>query len=116
MTSGQTVNGTIITSGGTLANSRAPFMCLQAGDKGVRTIDSIVFEGTGDIGLISLVLVKMIARHSIRSIDAPTEVDYFKDVSQIPQILDDAYLNLICCPFGTVANAPIYGYISTAFI
>jgi hypothetical protein len=110
----QSVNGTII-SGGVYANSRAPFMALQDGDAGVRSVQSIWFD-VGDIGLISLVLVKPIARHTIRGIDAPVERDFYMEMSSIPEIKDDAYLNLIALPAGTVAAAPIYGYIKTVWI
>ena len=54
-------------------------MALQDGDTGVRTVDSITFNGVGDIGLISLVLVKPIATHYIRGIDAPVENRFFDD-------------------------------------
>lgn len=112
----QIVNGTILSSGGAVANARAPFMALQAGDTGVRTVDSVVFEGVGDIGLIALALVKPLARHSIRGIDAVVETDFFMDAAQIPEIRDDAYLNLICLPSGTLAAAPIYGWIKTLWM
>lgn len=111
----QIVNGTILSSGGAIANSRAPFMALQEGDTGVRRATSITFGGTGDIGLISLALVKPIAKHYIRGIDAPTEQDFFVDAAQIPVIPDDAYLNLLCCPAGSVSAAPIHGYIKTTW-
>lgn len=109
----QIVNGTVITSAGAVVNSRGPFMALQDGDTGVRQVDSILFLGTGDIGLISLALVKPIARHSIRGIDAPTEQDFYADSSQLPVIEDDAYLNLIALPAGSLSAAPIYGFIRT---
>lgn len=109
----QIVNGTIITSGGAVANSRAPFMALQEGDSGVRTIDSVVFEGTGDIGLISLVLVKQLGETYIREITAPHERDFSMDMGSMPIIEDDAYLNFICLPVGTLSGAPIMGYIRT---
>lgn len=109
----QIVNGTIITSGGAVANSRAPFMALAPGDSGVRQIDSIVFEGVGDIGLIALALVKPLARHAIRGINAPAEQCYLMDGANIPEIEDDAYLNLVALPAGTLAAAPIHGYIKT---
>jgi hypothetical protein len=112
----QIVNGTILTSGGAVANSRGPFMALQNGDTGVRSVDSVVFEGVGDIGLVSLALVKPIAKHYIRAVDAPAEQDYFKDASLLPEIKDDAYLNLIALPAGTLSAAPIYGYIRTVWI
>lgn len=109
----QIVNGTIITSGGAVANSRAPYMALQEGDSGVRTIDSVVFEGTGDIGLISLVLVKQLGETYIRETTAPHERDFSMDMGSMPIIEDDAYLNFICLPVGTLSGAPIMGYIRT---
>ena len=63
-----------------------------------------------DVGLFTLVLVKPLAQMSIRGIDAPVEVDYLKDFSNCPRVEDDAYLNFIVHPGGTLANAPIHGY------
>ena len=108
----QIVNGTIITSAVDV-NARAPFMGLQEGDSGVRTIDSVVFEGTGDIGLISLVLVKQLGETYIRETTAPHERDFSMDMGSMPIIEDDAYLNFICLPVGTLSGAPIMGYIRT---
>ena len=108
----QIVNGTIITSAVNV-NARAPFMGLQEGDSGVRTIDSVVFEGTGDIGLISLVLVKQLGETYIRETTAPHERDFSMDMGSMPIIEDDAYLNFICLPVGTLSGAPIMGYIHT---
>lgn len=109
----QIVNGTIVSSAGSVANSRAPFMALQEGDTGVRTMDSIIFEGVGDIGLISMALVKPIAGHYIRDITAPAERDLSMDRGALPIIKDDAYLNMVALPVGTLAAAPIMGYIKT---
>ena len=89
---------------------------MQEGDKGIRSIEGITFLGTGDIGLISIALVKVVARHSIRGIDAPVEQDYFMMSSQMPTIADDAYLNIIACPAGSLSGAPIHGYIKTVNI
>lgn len=112
----QIVNGTIITSAGSTNNSRAPFMALQEGDTGVRTVDSVLFEGTGDIGLISIALVKPIADSYIRGIDAPHERDFSVDMGSLPIIADDAYINLLSLPAGTLAGAPIMGYIKTLWV
>ena len=112
----QIVNGTIISSCGATINSVAPFIPMQRGDKGIRSIEGITFLGTGDIGLISIALVKVVATHSIRGIDAPVEQDYFMTSSQMPMIADDAYLNIICNPAGSVSGAPIHGYIKTVNI
>ena len=112
----QAVNGTIITSAGAVNNSRAPFMALQEGDTGVRTIDSIVFEGVGDIGLISIALVKVIAESYIRDTTAPHERDFSTDQGSLPIIKDDAYINLLSLPNGSLSGAQILGYIKTLFV
>jgi len=112
----QAVNGTIITSAGAVKNSRAPFMALQEGDTGVRTVDSIVFEGIGDIGLISIALVKVIAESYIRDTTAPHERDFSMDMGSLPIIKDDAYLNLLGLPNGSLSGAPIMGYIKTLWV
>lgn len=111
----QAVNGTILSSAGAAVNSRGPFMTLQAGDTGVRTVDSVTFNGIGDIGLMALVLVKPLASFSIRGIDAACEADYLEDSPSLPIIADDAYLNMICLPSGTLSGAQIHGLIETAF-
>jgi hypothetical protein len=110
----QTINGTIITAAPSTSQSAGPFLPLQIGDKGVKTIDSVTFL-SADVGLISFVLVAPIENHQIRSIDAPAERVPFVDFADLPIIEDDAYLNLICCPQGNLSGAPIHGYIQTVW-
>jgi hypothetical protein len=111
----QFVNGTIITTASATANCNGPFIPLQTGDTGIRSIESVTMSGS-DVGLFSLVLVKPLAQMSIRGIDAPVEVDYFKDFGGgMPKIEDDAYLNFICHPVGTLNAANINGYIETVW-
>jgi len=111
----QFVNGTILHSlaaGAAYANN-GPFLTLQNGDTGVRSVQSVTIGGIGDVGLFALVLVKPLATFALRGIDAPTEVDYLTDFSALPEILDDAYLNFIALPSGTLSGAPIHGMIET---
>jgi hypothetical protein len=108
----QVVNGTIISTSAATNKSAGPFLPLQAGDTGVQKIDSVQFL-TPDVGLIAFVLVKPIMQLAIRTNDAPAEHVCFTDYAQLPTIADDAYLNLICMPQGTLANAPIHGTIQT---
>ncbi len=110
----QVVNGTIITSAPATAGCRGPFIPLQVGDTGVRLIESVTFL-TGDVGLISLVLVKPIASASIYDTTAPPEKDYLIDHGIMPVIADDAYLNMICHPVGTLASAALNGEIETVW-
>lgn len=114
----QVVNGTIInTQQKQVAGTKTavgPFLPLQRGDKGVRSIDSIQFF-QGDIGLVSLVLVVPIENINLRGIDAPSERTPVVDFTDLPQIQDDAYLNLICCPNGSLSGAPLHGYLQTVY-
>jgi hypothetical protein len=110
----QLVNGTIITSAVATNLCVGPFLQLQDGDTGVQKIDSVTFL-TADIGLIAFVLVKPITNHSIRTIDSAAERSCFIDHAQLAEIKDDAYLNLIALPQGTLAAANIFGYIQTVW-
>jgi hypothetical protein len=108
----QVVNGTIISTSAATAKSAGPFIPLQFGDTGVQSIESITFL-TADVGLISLVLVKPLMQMAIRDITAPAEHVCLNEYSQLPTVEDDAYLNFICLPQGTLAAAPIHGTIKT---
>ncbi len=113
----QIVNGTILhsqQSGASYVNN-GPFLSLQIGDTGVRSVQSVTIGGVGDVGLFALVMVKVIASISLRGIDAPTEIDYLTDMASLPEIKDDAYLNFIVLPNGSLSGAPIHGLIETTW-
>lgn len=113
----QFVNGTILHSmraGAAYVNS-GPFLSLQLGDTGVQSVQSVTIGGIGDVGLFALVLVKPLATFALYGIDAPTEVDYLTDMASMPEIKDDAYINLIALPNGTLSGAPIHGVIETTW-
>ena len=113
----QVVNGTILHSqgSGTAYVNNGPFIPLQRGDTGVRSVESVTIGGIGDVGLFSLVLVKPLATFSLFGADSATEVDYLTDMAALPEIKDDAYLNIIALPNATLAGAPIIGIIETAW-
>jgi hypothetical protein len=113
----QFVNGTILHSqqAGAAYVNNGPFLTLQKGDSGVQSVQSVTIGGIGDVGLFSLVMVKPLATFSLVGIDAPTEVDYFTDMASMPEIVDDAYLNLIALPNGTLSGAPINGILETTW-
>ena len=110
----QVVNGTIITSAPNTARSSGPFIALQAGDTGVKQIDSVTFL-SADVGLIAFVLVKPVELHTVRTIDAPTERTPITDMCSLPVIEDDAYLNLIANTQASFQNAPFHGTITTVW-
>lgn len=104
----QVTTGTIITTAPATNGTAGPFLPLQQGDTGVRKIDAVTFI-TGDVGLITLVLVKPLATISVHDITAPVERDFLVDGISMPQIQDDAYLNFIVYPSGTLASAQLLG-------
>jgi hypothetical protein len=112
----QAVNGTVISSAGSVPNSIGPFMALQEGDKGVSSVEAIQFMGTGDIGLISLAIVKPVYQQVINNNTAPVETLPIISKSALPIIQDDAYLNIIVLPNGSIQGATILGAIKTTWI
>lgn len=105
----QVVNGTIIHSAPT-ATGRGPFIPLQAGDKGVQSVQSVTMDGVGDVGLFALVLVKPITNLHVPRFDAPAEVDSLKDHAKLPVVQDDAYLNLIGHGVGSSSGIVFHAY------
>jgi len=108
------VNGSIVTSDRAINAARGPFIPLQVGDTGVRSIESVTMLGA-DVGLFTLVLVKPLADFQLRGVDAPVEVDYLKDFSTAPVIKDDAYLNWICCPAASLSGVALHGDIKVVW-
>jgi len=108
----QTVYGTLINTAPATARCNGPFIPLQPGDTGVRSIDSVNFLQT-DIGLVTFVLVKPIDSLNLVQTTAWGERQNPIHFSKLPVIKDDAYLNLICTSNGTLAAAPMHGYIQT---
>lgn len=103
-------NGQIVTSQVNANAPSGPFLTLQSGDTGVRSIESVTMLGA-DVGLFSLVLVKPLAQTQIRGVDAAVEVDHLTDKANLVQIQDDAYLNWIVCPQGSLSGVSIFGDI-----
>jgi hypothetical protein len=111
-----TAIGTIVTSAITpVAQSAGPFIGLQAGDSGVRTIDSVQMISGTDVGLFTLVLVKPLITTQILEQTAPVEESLLVEKGSMPEIKDDAYLNWICMPNGSLSGVSFFGTIQTNF-
>lgn len=108
------VNGTILTTQ-QAGLGRAVFLTLQSGDRGVRSIEAVQCTAGTDVGLFTMVLVKPLASISLREITAPVEKDFFLDEKNLPVIVDDAYLNFITCPMGSLSSAALNGIIETVW-
>lgn len=83
-----------------LANGYGPFIPLQDGDRGIRSIESITFSAANG-GIAALVLVHPITHFFVRELVSPFEREFFKDMASIPRIQEGAYVNLIARPTGT---------------
>jgi hypothetical protein len=110
-----TANGSIITSAVGSAISSGPFIGLQSGDKGVRSVESVTFPSLTDVGLFSLVLVKPLLTSALLEQTAPSEVVPIAHQSQIPRIYDDAMLSLIVLPNGSLSGVAFHGEIETTW-
>lgn len=103
------VLGTITTSALSVGqNTAGPFITLQAGDEGVRSIESVQMNGV-DTGFFSIVLVKQLTETQIRGIDAPVEKDHLLHSNQLPRIYDNAFLGFLALPNGTLAATAVIG-------
>lgn len=111
-----TAIGTIVTSAVTpVATSSGPFIGLQRGDTGVRSIESVQMISGPDVGLFTLVLVKPLITSQILEQTAPVEESLFTEKGSVPEIKDDAYLNWICMPNGSLSGVSFFGTITTNF-
>lgn len=109
----QTVSGTIVTSATIpTVGCFGRFVPLQSPDTGVLSIDSITVINP-DVGLLAVVMVKSIATFQILENVVPSQYDTWNDFSMLPIIADDAYLNFICQPTGSLAGSQIIGNIHT---
>ena len=106
--------GSIVSTAPATQGCAGPFLPLQAGDTGVRSIEGVTMLGP-DVGLFTLVLVRALETLSLRGIDAPSEYNCFTDSACLSRIQDDAYLNFICLPQGTLNATALHGYIQTVW-
>jgi hypothetical protein len=108
-TNNATAIGSVLNAATATAGANGPFVPLQAGDTGVRSVESMTFLTGTDVGLASVVLVRPIASGMLRGIDAPVEVDFLTDRPSLPRFYDGAFLNILAFPNGSFAAAPFHG-------
>ncbi len=110
-----TAIGTIATSERSTLGVTGDFVALQQGDYGVQSVETIEFI-TGDTGVCAVVLVKPIVTLAIQEITAPCLYDLWFEMGVLPEIRNNAYLNMIVKPSGNLAGATtntIFGEITT---
>jgi len=97
-----------------LTGSVWPFIPLASWDKWVRKVNSITFTWA-NWWLWAIVLVKPLATFTINEITAPSETNYIKDMTSIPEIKNWAFINFIGIPWWNVSWWPIFWTIKTIF-
>lgn len=110
-----TANGSILSSDTGATISASPFIPLQSGDLGVRSIESVTVTSGSEVGLFALVLVKPLLTSVLLEQTAPTDVVPHAFQAQMPRIYDDAFLNLITLPNGSLSGVAFHGEIETIF-
>lgn len=105
-----TVIGSVTGSNTATINASNPFIGLQSGDSGVRSIQSVTMQGV-DVGLMSLILVKPLVQTCFREITVPYEKDFLIPTMDLIRIYDNAFLNFVCLPGGTLAATTLTGSI-----
>lgn len=96
--------GTIAASSSITGNATNPFIPLQHGDSGVRSIESVTMLSTTD-GLFSLILVAPICNFIFQNKVLWSERDLILSQNQMPKIYDDAFLSYVC-----LCNSTMNGY------
>lgn len=110
-----TANGSIMTSNTGAAVSSSPFIPLQSGDTGVRSVESVTFPGVTDVGLFALVLVKPLVTGALLEQTAPSELVPVSHQNQLPRIYDNAFLGLLTLPNGSLSGISYFGEIKTVW-
>jgi len=111
--SAQAIVGSLTGSIAAPFQAQAPFIGLQAGDSGVRSVESVQMNGA-DTGLFAIVLVKPLAETQLTGL-TQVETDYLMNKSEMPRIYDDAFLNYICLPNGALSALVIHGNLKTVY-
>ena len=106
--------GNIVSSATTTALCGNPFIGLQDGDTGVRSIESVTMLGA-DVGLFSLILVRPLAQIVINENNSFSEKDFLIHEISLPQIVDDAFLGFVGLSAGTASGPAIVGYLKFIF-
>jgi hypothetical protein len=100
--------GTITTSSTNTASSGNPFIGLQEGDTGVRSVESVQMNGP-DTGFFALVLVKPLAVSTLIVRNTVYEKDLLLHATEMPIIYDGAYLSQILMAQANLSASALRG-------
>jgi len=100
---------TLVTGQQATVGAVGPFLKLDQGDTGIRSIVSVSFTVPNG-GLGALVLVKPLVNVAVREINVTMERSYSSNSPLKVRIFDGAYLGLITNCAASVAAAQLFGY------
>ena len=107
--------GQIIYSG-TGAGKYGPFMPLQAGDTGIRSIETINLSASMTSGSLVVVLAKPLLTLPLTAVGVASERDLVNQLPSMPQIFDGANLQwLYYAGSATPTNSAYYGNLDVAW-
>lgn len=109
-----TTLGSITTSNTTATNGADPFIPLQHGDSGVRAVESVTMNNV-DTGIFSIILVKPLVQTCFREVTVPYEKDFLVPTTDLVKIEDNAFLNFLCLPLGTLAATVLRGDLKVIY-
>ncbi len=115
--------GTVANSDNTVRLNNGLFVPLASGSKGVKSVTSVTML-TADTGLFSILLVKPLAQTSFMDrpsttagvyLGTPYEKDFLIPTSNMPQILDDAFLSMFVLPRESLQNSQLIGNLKVVW-
>lgn len=109
-----TTLGSITTSNTTATGGADPFIPLQDGDSGVRAVESVTMSNV-DTGIFSIILVKPLAQTCFREVTVPYEKDFLVPTTDLVKIEDNAFLNFLVLPLGTLAATVLRGDLKVIY-
>lgn len=106
-----TIPGNVITTHAVqpagYCHSASPFIPLQRGDRGVRSIQSVIWQ-TPDVGLVALVLCKPLAVMPVTTVGVACERDFLNQIPSLPRIYDGAALHWLLYAGAAVQTGTSY--------
>lgn len=102
-------------TGSANAGDSGPFITLQDGDCGVRSIQGVTML-SGDTGFFTLVMMRPLAWLNIVELNVPYEKDMLVHSGEAPRVFDDAYLSWMAFTSnGGALSYSIRGFVQTVW-
>lgn len=105
-----------ISHSGTAANNYGPFLPLDSGDTGIRSVQSVQLSAASGAGTASLVLARPLLTLPLTAAGVASERDLLNQLPSLPKIEDGACLVwLYFSGAATAASTNFYGAIEVAW-